>query len=73
MNSFFKSSFLVKKNQKGKKERKKYDEFEGNEGLRKNATDRKQKRVIRVHECAWSQPIPFLHNGADNHKRIQTT
>lgn len=51
LNSFFKSALLVEKNPKGKK-KKKYGEFERNEGLRKNATDIKQKRVIHVYEPA---------------------
>lgn len=60
-----------KKNQKPKgKKRKKYGEFERNEGLRKNATDVKQKRIIHVYEPAWNQPIPFLFNGSGNYKTI---
>lgn len=53
LNSFFKSALLVGGsggNPKCKK--KKYGDFERNEGLRKNATDIKQKRVILMNEPA---------------------
>ena len=50
--------------------KKKYGDFERNEGLRKNATDIKQKRVILMNEPAWGQPISLLHNGGSNLERV---
>ena len=50
--------------------KKKYGDFERNEGLRKNATDIKQKRVILTNEPAWGQPISLLRNGGSNRRRV---
>lgn len=51
LNSFLNSVLLVKK-KKSRKKKKKYDEFEWAEGLKKNATDKKQKRFTHVYEPA---------------------
>lgn len=71
LDSFFKLVFLVKKKTKKVRERERnYDDFERNKGRGKNATDKKQKRIIHVNEHAWNLLTPCPCNGGDNYKAI---